>query len=147
MNFYDVLAYGARAVFVAASERKLNKLDAVLNNLKGQEAMQPAQAFVNELEGYIAKSSGQLQEQAEIISEAVFEEPLREDSNLWSKSQKRWGEGPGYKVAISDDVNDWLTDEDEERQDLFDKIRTNMEEKWNEFLKELEGKVGRTNRK
>ena len=145
LNFYDVLAYGARAIFVAASERKLNKLEAVLNNLKGQEAMQPAQAFVSELEGYIAKSSGQLQEQAEIISEAVFKEPLREDSNLWSKSQKRWGEGPGYKVDISEYANDWLTDEDEERQDLFNKLRTNMGEKWNEFLKKLKGKVGRTN--
>ena len=45
LNFYDVLAYGARAIFVAASERKLNKLEAVLDNLKGQEAMQPAQSI------------------------------------------------------------------------------------------------------
>ncbi len=141
LNFYDVLAYGVRAIFVAASEPKLKMLTALLDNLKQGEDMQPARAFVDELRDYIAESSGQLQKQAELISEAIFEEPLREDSKLWGNCQERWGGGKGYKVDIARYTDNWLNTE--ERQDLFNKLRANMGEKWNEFLKELEGKVGR----
>ena len=144
LNFYDVLAYGARAMFVAASEPKLKELTALLNNLKQGEDMQPVRVFIDILRDYIAESSGQLQKQAELLSEAVFEEPLRGDSNLWNACQERWGQGKGYKVDIFQQADDWLSHV--ERQDLFDKLRTNIEEKWNEFLKELEGKVGRANR-
>ena len=142
LNFYDVLAYGVRAGFVAAGEPGLKELTILLNNLKQGEDMQQAQAFVDELLDYIDESSGRLQKQAELISEAIFEEPLREDSKLWGDCQKRWGQGKGYKVDISRYANDWLNHE--ERQRLLDKLRTGMGEKWNKFLEELEEKVRRS---
>lgn len=143
LNFYDILAYGVRAGFVAASEPGLKTLADRLNDLKEEKDMYQARAFVAELVDYIAESSGRLQQQSELMSEAIFEEPLREDSDsaLWIKCQKRWGKGLGYKVAISQYANEWL--KDEARQWLFDKLKTGMGEKWSKFLKELEEKVGR----
>ena len=101
LNFYDVLAYGVRAGFVAASGPGLKELATILDNLKQGEDMQQVQAFVDELLDYIDECSGRLQKQAELISEAIFEEPLREAFDLWRKGQERWGQGKGYKDDIS----------------------------------------------
>ena len=141
MNYYFQLAYGARVDFVAAIGPALKTLTAVLEYFKGRDDMAPAQAFVDELLAYIGETAGQLQEQAQLMSEAVFEEPLRDSSDLWKNSQERWGGGPGYKVDISRYAKTWL--KDVERTPLFKILEQSMEKKWGEFLDSLKTRLSR----
>lgn len=141
LNYYYQLAYGARVDFVAATEPAIRKLAALLDNFRKREDMAPAHAFVGELLDYVKQFSSQLQEQAQLMSQAVFEEPLRETTELWSKSQGRWGQGPGYKDDISKFAESWLRDND--RRPLFEALEQSMKKKWGDFLSDLKGKISR----
>jgi transcriptional regulator with XRE-family HTH domain len=141
LNYYFQLAYGARVDFVAAISPALKKLTALLENFKGRDDMTPARAFVDELLAYIIDEAGQLQEQAQLMSQAVFEEPLRESAELWKNSQERWGGGPGYKVDISHYAREWLTADD--RTPLFKILEESMVKKWREFLGSVRARLSR----
>lgn len=141
LNYYYQLAYGARVDFVAATEPAIKKLAALLENFTKREDMAPAHAFVGELLDYVTQFSGLLQEQAQLMSEAVFEEPLRENANLWRDSQNRWGQGPGYKNDISSFAASWLTDS--HQRPLFEVLERSMEKKWGEFIEALKSRISR----
>ena len=106
-----------------------------------REDIVPARAFVEELLAYIASVSSQLQEQAQLMSQAVIEEPLRESSKLWTESQERWGGGKGYKVDIPHYAESWL--KDRKRSPLFEPLEQGMEKKWTELLAALKTRMGR----
>lgn len=142
LNYYYQLAYGARVDFVAATEPAIKKLATLLDNLRKRDDMAPAHAFVGELLDYVMQFSGQLQEQAQLMSQAVFEEPLRESVSLWVKSQEQWGQGTGnYKGDVSACAENWL--KDRKQSPLFDALEQSMEKKWGEFLDDLKGKISR----
>ena len=142
LNYYYQIAYGARVDFVAATEPAIRKLATLLESFRTREDMAPAHAFVGELLDYVTRFSGQLQEQAQLMSEAVFEEPLREKADdLWRDSQSRWGQGPGYKDDISSYAESWLTDA--HQRPLFEALEQSMEKKWSEFLEALRGRISR----
>jgi hypothetical protein len=103
--------------------------------------MVPARAFVEELLAYIAGVSSQLQEQAQLMSQAVFEERLRESSELWTESQERWGGGKGDKADISRYTEVWL--KDSKRSPLFEPLEQSIEKKWSELLAALKARMGR----
>ena len=140
-NFYFQLAYGARVDFVKAVAPALRELTALLKNFKQRDDMVPARAFVEELLACIAQEAGHLQEQAQLMGEAVFEEPLRANSRLWTESQKRWGKGPGYKIEISHYTRSWL--EATNRRPLFDALESSMQEKWSNFLSTIKSRLRR----
>ena len=141
LNYYYQLAYGARVDFVAATEPAIKKLATLLDNFRKRDDMAPASAFVGELLDYVTQFSGQLQEQAQLMSEAVFDEPLRENADLWKDSQNRWGQGPGYKDDISNYAESWLTNS--HQRPLFETLKRSMEKKWDEFLEVLKGRISR----
>lgn len=142
LNYYYQLAYGARVDFVATTEPAIKKLATLLDNFRNRKDMEPVHAFVGELLDHVTLFSGQLQEQAQLMSEAVFEEPLRENAELWSKSQEQWGRGTGhYKGDVSSCAEGWL--KDTKQAPLFDALRRSMERKWGEFLEVLRGRISR----
>ena len=133
LDYYDQIAFGARADVVHCYMKTIDELRAILRNKLAREDIKSAHTFVREVLSLAEKREQVLLERSEITARASYEEPLREDDPLWAESRDRWGAGPGYRDDIRAFTKHWL----DKHANFAIEVQRGLEKEWEVFLKDL----------
>ena len=76
---------------------------------------------------------------AETLGGTAFETELSGDFEYWSKTQGRWGQGPGYRDDVKDWTNEWFNEDTRKEREGY--INTEILKAWQKMLVELNAQI------
>ena len=91
--------------------------------------------FLSEAETMIVK----FYQTAQTLGETAFETELAGDFKYWSRTQSRWGQGPGYRDDIADWTSDWFCEEARNEREEF--INAEIQKAWQNMLGDLSAQI------
>lgn len=108
LDYYQLLATGAREQAVEQIGPLKDELIVLINNMLSQNDLQPAYALLKQLKQITEKRLGSIYQIAFSEGRAVYKEDLSSDNQLWISLSEEWGKGPGYKDRVSSYSEDWF---------------------------------------
>ncbi|MGB2518154.1 hypothetical protein [Shewanella algae] len=108
LDYYQLLATGAREQVVDQIGTLKDEFIVLIDNMLSQNELQPAYALLKQLKQTTEKRLGDIYQKAFAKGRAVYEEKLSSDNQLWNILFKEWGMGPGYKDRVSANSENWF---------------------------------------
>jgi transcriptional regulator with XRE-family HTH domain len=136
LDYYHHLGYSVRKLAVDQIGIRIDAFKVVVNNLIANDDLSPAKEF---LEGIVARVDAALDDSYRRIQASgreAFKQTLAKDYAFWSKCEDRWGQGPGYRLAIRD-----MTDQEFDQeflQEVKKLIVGLLDGEWSEIVKLME---------
>jgi transcriptional regulator with XRE-family HTH domain len=139
LDYYYQIGFGTRSKAVKSISEMFKELNTIIKNLQRQEGMEPAKEFLNELLHFCSSESERMYQDIQRLGQEVYRNSLYDSEDLWGWLQLQWGQGPGYKIRVSNKTQDWFLDL--ERQRLNDAIQRRIASMWKELLEKFEDLV------
>lgn len=108
LDYYQLLATGAREQVVDQVGTLKDELIVLIDNMLSQNELQPAYALLKQLKQTTEKRLGDIYQKAFSKGRTVYEANLSSDQQLWNSLFKEWGMGPGYKDRVSGTSGNWF---------------------------------------
>lgn len=108
LDYYQLLATGAREQTVDQIGTLKDELIVLIDNMLSQNELQPAYALLKQLKQTTEKRLGDIYQKAFAKGRAIYEEKLSSDDQLWNALFIEWGRGPGYKDRVSKNSEAWF---------------------------------------
>lgn len=141
LDYYQILASGARQRIVENIGELNRELFVLLENMLDQPELKPAYALIRQLRDTADKRLTDLTQQAYAKGRAVYESDLRHDTSFWNDLYREWGQGSGYKQRVSETTHNWFNDKHYAK---YEKMVTDSAlEQWDNLLSEISGLSGR----
>lgn len=140
LDYYQILASGARQRVVEHIGVLRLELEVLLENMSNQPDLKPAHALIRQLRDTADKRLTDLINQAYAKGRAVYESDLRHDVPFWRELYNEWGQGSGYKQRISKTTHNWFNIKN------YPKYEENVTDtaigQWNNLVVEISGLSG-----
>ncbi len=137
---YDLLNNSARKEAVKCTNNILNRLDELVQDMLGDNELQPVHQFLRGLNVFIDLGRNNFLNAVEIITSQVFRDELYNDDCIWDECCGLWGQGRGFRDRIKEKFYYWFTNYDHIY--LYDNLKSAINNSWkNKFLNELQKKV------
>ncbi|MEH6458111.1 MAG: hypothetical protein V7749_17410 [Cocleimonas sp.] len=140
LDYYQSLAYGARAQIVEQIDCLRNELVVLIDNMLSQNDLQPAYALLKQLKFTTEKYLDEIYQHVYAKGRAVYENELKNDSQLWNELYNQWGQGPGYKVRVAQDSNGWF--QTKQYANYEQEVTNKATEGWNKYITEIRQLLG-----
>lgn len=138
-DYWHGLGYGSRREAVARTEKQVNDLKAVLENLLDDPDLAEAHAFLKHLRTQVEEAMNSYYLEVQAVGETAFSDQLLGDDAYWAQCRDRWGKGRGYKADIRNWTEEWFTGTLRQERDRF--IDMEMQRRWREMLGRLRAQV------
>lgn len=140
LNYYQLLATGAREQVVDQIGVLKDELIVLIDNMLSQNELQPAYALLKQLKQTTEKRLGDIYQQALAKGRAVYETPLSSDIKFWNDLSMEWGMGPGYKDRISYESDTWF--HKRKYPEFEDLVAKQAAEAWQRYVTEVQEMLG-----
>ena len=140
LDYYQSLAYGARTQIVEQIDSLRNELVVLIDNMLSQNDLQPAYALLKQLKFTTEKYLDEIYQHVYAKGRAVYENELKNDSQLWSELYSQWGQGPGYKIRVAQDSNNWF--QAKQYANYEQEVTNKATEGWNKYITEVRQLLG-----
>ncbi len=131
LDYSHELSFGARLAAVRVVSSKRDELTAITNYLLQDSESDGTSGLVRQVQRVVDTGVAELYGKCALAGEVHYGY-LKQDSNIWHKSDREWGRGPGYKGRVSKHhtvwFNDWLSEHSRSR------IADLIEEEWTSSL-------------
>lgn len=141
LDYYQILASGARQRIVENIGALNRDLFVLLENMLDQPDLKPAYALIRQLRDTAEKRITELTQQAYAKGRAVYEADLRHDTSFWRDLYGEWGQGTGYKQRVSEITHNWFNVRDYAKYEVL--VTDSAIEQWDNLLSEISGLSGR----
>ena len=101
------MAYGVRKLAVDQIGVKIEAFKLIANNLMNVDGVSAAKEFLEGVVNAVDAAVDEIYRHIQSTGHEMFKQTLANDHEFWSKCERRWGGGPGYRAAIRD-----MTDEE-----------------------------------
>ncbi len=127
-NFSTTHQIGAGAAKDAMlrSSDWFSKLQAVLDTLKQDRALQLAERTIKQVEASTPSWRRAFVEAVRSAASEIYREELEKDEKLWRECYSQWGRGTGFRDRVVAQLRAWF----ERRTDLNDKLEQQVEAAW-----------------
>jgi hypothetical protein len=109
-NFDVLFLLGQRAELQAIerSNVALHSLQTILREMLDDQDYFTGHRFLKEIEDAAEGAQRQFAKEARQMAEAFYREPLAQADALWSRCDRRWGQGGGYRDDLEGYFRDWF---------------------------------------
>lgn len=142
LDYYQLLATGAREQVVDQIGVLKEELIVLINNMLSQNELQPAYALLKQLKQTTEKRLGDVYQQTLSKGRAVYETALSSDTKLWNSLAMEWGMGPGYKDRISCESGTWF--HNRKYPEFEEHVTRQAAEAWQRYVTEVREMLGAT---
>lgn len=140
LNYYQLLASGAREQVVEQVGQLKDELLVLINNMLSQNELQPAYALLKQIKQTAEKRLGDIYQESFAKGRAVYQEQLSSDSILWHEMAIQWGMGPGYKDRIANRSSHWF--QNLKYPEFENQVTKQAAEAWGRFVTEADELLG-----
>jgi hypothetical protein len=138
-NYWAGLGFGTRRQTVQRSTDRLNELKVLINSALQDDEFAAAHDFLKFFLTETEKAVAEFYQKAQALGETAFETELSGDFGYWSKTQGRWGQGPGYRDDIKHWTDEWFRSVAREEREKF--INTEVGRAWEKMLAGLNAQI------
>lgn len=135
LSYSHHLGHGARRVAVLALGRRVTSFTELCATLAGNPDYVDAAHLIEQAARVLQASYDELLRKIQLMGQTAFKDQLKADSAFWAACENEWGQGPGYKVRVSDHNRIWFTAA--ERTALEEELRSLIEREWKETLQRV----------
>lgn len=140
LNYYQLLATGAREQVVDQIGVLKDELVVLIDNMLSQNELQPAYALLKQLKQTTEKRLGDLYQQAFAKGRAVYETSLSADAKHWNSLAMEWGMGPGYKDRVSTESGLWF--QRKKYSEFEEQVTSQTLDSWQRYVTEVREMLG-----
>ena len=132
-DVHHIVGAGVRSDASLRTRDLIQKINGRLDTLRNQfSAIPEAVALVDTLSDDLSDWHQEFLTRALSIGRNTFKSDLDEDTDLWVRLRRRYGQGSGYRDDISDLIRKWF--EDPARNAARSKIDARLGEAWKEMV-------------
>jgi len=135
LDFYFLLAQGAREQITEQIEPISKELSTLIENMQSQDNLKPANMLLERLDITTKKRMEEIYRKVSEQGRAKYRNELINDSQLWNMLQRRWGEGSGYREDIAEMSRQWF---EQRYQQPESEINQYVKEQWQRYIKEMQ---------
>ena len=141
LDYYHHLAFGVRKFAVEQIGGQLNQFEVIVENLMGNDDMSAAKEFLERVISSVDAAVDEAYKRVQTAGRDTFKQTLEADFELWRKCEQRWGQGQGYRDAVSE-----MTDErfQNNYKESHRRVRKLIEDEWEKIVVLLESMLGET---
>ena len=141
LDYYQILASGAREQVVGQIGQLNDELLTLLGNMLEQAELKPAHSLIKQIKHTTEKRLDILYEQVFTKGRSIYESSLKGDRVLWQQLYGEWGQGSGYKGRIADNTQEWFHSE---HYPTFERqVSEKAAEAWQRYIEEFQSILGR----
>jgi len=134
LDVYHFLGVGTATDAQARSQTIFSGLDGVLADMSNDEQLAPAVEFVSELRKNVSSWRETFLSEATTVGRELFRARLFEHEHLWTTCADFWGDGPGFRNAVANELRLWC--EDSKQADLLETVEKRVITLWDEAFVE-----------
>ena len=138
-NYWHGLGDGTRRQTVERSAKQINELKILINAALQDQDFILVHDFLRFFLSEIEKAIAEFNKNAETLGGTAFETELSGDFSYWSKTQGRWGQGPGYRDDIKDWTDEWFNEDARKEREEY--INREVLKAWQKMLAELSAQI------
>ena len=138
-NYWHGLGDGTRRQTVERSTKQINELKVLINAALQDDDFVLVHDFLKFFLSEIEKAVTEFHKNAETLGGTAFETELSGDFNYWSKTQGRWGQGPGYRDDIKDWTDEWFNEDTRKEREGY--INGEVVKAWQKMLAGLSAQI------
>jgi hypothetical protein len=136
LDVYHHLGLAAAGDAHARSEKTLQDLNALVDNMLADSDLRPVHELLGQLKTNTVDWRERFIARARATGDEVFRPDLQGSTPLWTQCEERWGQGTGYRTDIINMLRNWFENGDENR--LHDAVERLVQDAWTtEFLEPL----------
>jgi hypothetical protein len=141
LDYYHHLAFGVRKLAVDQIGAKLGKFRDLVEILLGNSELSAANEFLERVLGSVDAAVDEAFKRVQTGGRETFKQTLEQDFEFWGNCERRWGQGQGYRHAISE-----MTDErfQSSYEEAHRRVRKLVEDEWDKIVVLLEGMLRET---
>jgi transcriptional regulator with XRE-family HTH domain len=136
LDYYHHLAHGVRRLGVEQIGKKIADLKVIVNNLMNNEELSPTKEFLERVLSSVDSTVDDTYKRLQTAGRETFKQTLEQDIEFWGKCERRWGQGRGYRDAISEMTHGQFENNYEEAHRLVIGLITH---EWDEIVDQLDG--------
>ena len=108
LDAYHWLGVGTAENAQNRSQPILSGIDELLGNMLGDEKLEPARDYLNEIRRTLPVWKEEFLKDATASGREIFRAELFLDSTVWNECESYWGGGSGYRDRVAQRLSDWL---------------------------------------
>jgi transcriptional regulator with XRE-family HTH domain len=135
LDYYHHLAFGVRKLAVAQIGAKAGNFNVIVSNLLANDELSPAKEFLERVLGSMDAAVDEAYKRVQTAGRETFKQTLEQDFDFWGKCEGRWGQGKGYRHAISEMTDVRFQSSYEEAHRLVKKL---IQDEWSKIVALLE---------
>lgn len=128
-DVYYYLGSGTRQVIQKQSSKIYSELDGILNNMLGDDGLEPSHAFLTELRLNWQSWQSIFLNRVQQIGNLNFRKSLDEDP-FWNECANLYGYGLEFREEVSDRLKSWF--ENDLQRPLFELLKSRIQKAWQE---------------
>lgn len=136
LDYYHHLAHGVRRLAVEQIGKKIADLKVIVTNLTNNEEYSPTKEFLERAVRSVDAAVDEAYKRIQTAGRETFKQTLEQDREFWANCERRWGQGPGYRDAISEMTDKRFETNYEEAHRLVIALIT---DEWAKTVAQLEG--------
>jgi len=144
LDYYQMLAVGARKQIVEQVGSLHDELFVLIQNMLSQNDLQPAYALLKQLKDTTDKRLNQIYLDVFSKGRSVYESKLFDDIPLWRQLGQEWGQGPGYKGRVAEGSMHWFQQKNYPSFELT--VSELASARWKRYVEEIRQLLFDTNR-
>lgn len=140
LDYYQILARGAKTQIVGQIDKFRTELVVLINNMLSQNDLQPAYALLKQLKLTTDKYLEGIYQHVYAKGRAVYESDLKNDLHLWGELYSQWGRGSGYKARIATGSSSWF--QAKQYAHYEQQVTDKAVEGWDKYITEIRQLLG-----
>jgi transcriptional regulator with XRE-family HTH domain len=140
LDYYHHLSYGVRLLAVEQIGKRIEELQVIVTNLKNNEELAPTIQFLERALSSLDAAVDESYKRIQTAGRETFKQTLEQDIEFWGRCERRWGQGQGYRHAISEMTDERFVENYKEAHRL---VLGLINEEWRNLIGLLEGMLSK----
>ena len=134
LDYSHQMGFGSRVKALQAVTQKQLEFKATVKNMLDDPEMAEAHGLVSQVQRLFDSDIESLLKSSHQMGETIHTNDMQPDSGLWVRSERRWGQGPGYRSDVMRFHEEWF---EEHRHSLEPKVQNLVEREWERLLSRI----------
>ncbi len=135
-NFWHAIGFGLRINVNERTKSIVSGFRPLFETAFDNEDLETAHGFLRHIQLIVSDRYKEFLRAVEDLGDVAFTSQLKLEEQYWNESQRRWGQGLGYKNDIQKWTGDILSGEKYKETDIL--IENEIQRKWGEFVESIQ---------
>ena len=134
LDYPHQLSYGARRTAQRVTKAKIEGFRAVVDTLLQNDDFDEASGLLRHARRIVDACVDSLSKRCQLLGRRIHSRRMKRSQDLWRKSDREWGGGPGYRDKVVAHHKDWFNDDG---RDFTELIKQLIQKEWEGTLDRL----------